>query len=203
MSESMVFTKQTNSGRLMTRVITKTAESKLSSSAVLPAAKTGTLSTRTDNNTGILTMAAGHGITTGQRLDLYWAGGSRRGMVVGTVATNSVPIDLGAGDNLPVLTTAITAQVPTAFAFDLVGNNMVGLACGVIAGSGGPMQFTFEDIVPAEVFNVTVQTTSFYDWNVDEGVTNPMAGDTPVVVYASNGDSANTVTVAVCAIFNN
>src|SRR5678815_5092823 len=77
---------------------------------VLAAAKVGQLTTRTDNDTGTLTMVAGHGITTGARLDIFWeeAGvkGARYGVTVGTVATNSVPFDLGAGDNLPTNLTA-------------------------------------------------------------------------------------------------
>src|SRR4051794_23760974 len=80
----------------------------------LPAAKTGQLTTHTDNTTGTLTMAGGHGITTGARLDVYWTGGSRRGVTVGTVATNSVPFSGGAGDNLPLVNTNVTAMVPVS-----------------------------------------------------------------------------------------
>lgn len=82
----------------------------------LGTAKTGTLTTRTDDDTGTLTMTSGHGITTGAIIDLYWDTGGgvyayRHGVVVGTVSTNSVPIDLGAGTNLPIATTAIIAMV--------------------------------------------------------------------------------------------
>ena len=83
---------------------------------VLAVAKIGQLTTRTDANTGTLTMAASHGITTGARLDIFWteAGvkGARYGVTVGTVSVNSVPIDLGAGDDLPTNLTAVTAFVP-------------------------------------------------------------------------------------------
>lgn len=88
----------------------------------LPLAKVGELTTRTDNETGTLTMDTGHGITTGARLDLYWADGdgagtpgSRRGITVGTVSGNTVPIgadNSGSGDNLPLVNTAITAMIP-------------------------------------------------------------------------------------------
>src|SRR4051812_13463763 len=73
--------------------------------APLGAAKTGTLTTRTSNTVGTLTMTAGHGITTAALQDIYWDGGSRRNVTVGTVATNSVPFSGGIGDNLPAAAT--------------------------------------------------------------------------------------------------
>ena len=73
----------------------------------LVAAQVGTLSTRTDNNTGIATLSTGHGITTGMVVDVYWAGGVRYGMDA-TVATNAVTVDGGAGDNLPSQGVAVT-----------------------------------------------------------------------------------------------
>ena len=80
----------------------------------IAAAKTGTLSTRTNDTSGTLTMTTGHGFTTGQKdISIFWSGGSRRNVLVGTVATNSVPFSGGTGDNLPLATTAITAMAPT------------------------------------------------------------------------------------------
>lgn len=81
----------------------------------IAAAKTGTLSTRTDNDTGTLTMSSGHGITTGATFDLYWVSGGvtyhQHTVTAGTVSGNSVPFDLGTGTNLPVQGTAIFAMV--------------------------------------------------------------------------------------------
>ena len=74
----------------------------------LLALKPGTLTTRTDDTIGVLTMASGHGVQTGDTIDIRWVGGSRSGVVVGTVATNSVPISLGDGGVLPVVNTRIT-----------------------------------------------------------------------------------------------
>lgn len=75
------------------------------------AAKTGQLTTRTSASVGTLTMAAGHGFNTADIIDLFWTGGKRVGVVVGTVATNSVPISGGSGDDLPANLTAITAML--------------------------------------------------------------------------------------------
>lgn len=68
----------------------------------------GSLTTRTDDNTGVATLSAGHNITTGMVVDVYWATGVRYGMGA-TVSGNAVTIEGGAGDVLPVQSTAITA----------------------------------------------------------------------------------------------
>ena len=62
------------------------ARSAIPFAATLNPAKVGALTTRTDNTTGTLTMSAGHGLLTGNRLDLYWTNadgslGARRGIL--------------------------------------------------------------------------------------------------------------------------
>lgn len=157
-------------------------------SVTMAAAKIGQLTTRTDANTGTLTMNASHGITTGARLDLYWTGGSRRGMTVGTVATNSVPIDLGAGDDLPVVNTAVTAQVPQEELMTITGNNVVSIG---VKGQR-VCQVTFADGSEAELHAVALDENAndAYVWYTGNGVTNPLASDALVSVYLSNGDSS-------------
>ena len=75
-------------------------------------ASPGELTLRTDDNTGTITMNdAGHGITTGAKVDVYWAGGVQYNVTVGTVSGASVPIDLGSGDDLPSEDTAVVVSV--------------------------------------------------------------------------------------------
>ncbi len=73
--------------------------------------KAGTLSTRTSDYVGVLTMASGHGIVTGQYLDLYWNTGAdvSVGMRAGTVSGLTVPVT-GGTEPLPASSTAITIQ---------------------------------------------------------------------------------------------
>lgn len=165
----------------------------------IPAAKTGTLTTRTDNDTGVLTMSAGHGIITGQRLDVFWSGGSRIGMTVGTVATNSVPIDGGSGDNLPLNNTAITACVPTEQAFAVTGNSVVVLACG--AALGGAV--TFADSGNALIFSKTLTpAVKSYVWCSVDGGTNPLAGGAVAKVFLSNASASAAQDVSGIAQYN-
>lgn len=135
-------------------------------SATAPAAKAGTLSTRTDNTSGTLTLTAGHGIATGNTIDLYWTengiAGKRRNVTVGTVAGTSVPISGGAGDNLPSQTTAVTCMKQVNLDVDFVGNNVAQAGAvlnGLTTGKRGTLQF-FE----GSTSRVTIDFTAGSPW---------------------------------------
>lgn len=93
----------------------------------LPKGKAGTLTTRTDNNTGIATLAAGHGIVTSDIVDVYWAGGRRYGMSA-TVSGNDVTIDGGSGDNLPNQNDAVIVSKQVRINVLIDGDLLAGLA---------------------------------------------------------------------------
>jgi hypothetical protein len=76
----------------------------------------GTLTTRTDDSTGTITMDdAGHRVRTGARLFVFWeAGGDkagRYGVIAGAVSAAMVPISSGKGDKLPAAGTAVEVWV--------------------------------------------------------------------------------------------
>ena len=150
----------------------------------LAVAKVGTLSTRSSGTAGTLTMASGHGITDGQRLDIYWDGGSAYGATVGTVATNSVPFTLAQGDALPIATTAITAQVPTSIPVVVTGDDV--LALGVGFTQGGIAVFAASGNTTIAAFR-PVGTPSSYVYSSSDGGTNPLAGGAVTHVYLSQG----------------
>jgi hypothetical protein len=152
-------------------------------------AKTGTLTVRTDANTGSLTMTGGHGITTGALLDVYWDGGSRRGMTVGTVATNVVPIDGGSGDDLPIATTPITAMVPDLQIGSVVGDDAVGVF--VYSEQKGGVRIVYDDTGDADAVSADIPAGSTYSWFDGIDGTNPLAGQTIIKVYLSHGDSSS------------
>lgn len=169
----------------------------------IAAAKIGALTTYTDTNTGVLTMNAGHGFTNGARLDLYWTlagvNYARRGMTVGTVATNSVPIDGGAGDDLPPDETPITAMVPTSEAVTLIGNNVQ----AIVAYSSKSALVVFTDDSDVEKAAIHINGDGYsYLWDSDSGVTNPLAGDSSTKIYFSHGYSGGTADVESVVMFN-
>lgn len=163
---------------------TVTADAAIIREVTLPAAKAGTLSTRTDANTGTLTLGSGHGVTTGARLDLYWVGGSRRGIVVGTVAGTSVPIDLGDGDDLPTATTEITAMVPQSEACIVAGDDVEGLA---VYGTGRST-FVFALTDDSESYARVIEALGTDNWRNGDGDANPLAGDAITQVFLSHGE---------------
>lgn len=168
-------------------VLTDTGTNLLSVEQDMPAAKVGALTTRTSYTVGTLTMAASHGITTGAKLDIYWVGGKRLGVTVGTVATNSVPFSLGSGSNLPIATTAITAMVPVAFPIVATGNDVVGLE----AWSATDGDVLIADASSASLLAIETDEDG-YSWSDASGVTNPVAGDAIAKVFFSHGDSTGT-----------
>lgn len=172
------------------------ANSSLRREDTLAAAKVGNLSTRTNNTDGTLTMNAGHGITTGVSLDIYWnvggVPGSRRGAVVGTVAGNSVPFTGGAGDNLPIATSPITAMIPVSFAMPFNGDNIV----TIVGTCDYPCTIVFATVDNVERYAiVTKLANQVLDWYANNGVTNPLLTRAITQVFVSHGDSASSRTV--------
>ena len=170
---------------------TVTAPNKTVSEPVggVPAAKHGTLSTRTSNSDGTLTMDPGHGITTGQRLDLYWSGGARYGATVGTVSVNSVPFTGGTGDNLPVQATDMYVSVPTLETVSVVGNNaalMVAYSSLVATDLYGYVVFCTSGDVFIAAYKLT-PTNPNAEWDL---ATNPFAGQTIGHIYFSHGNTS-------------
>lgn len=111
--------------------ISRTDEAAVSYEVTVPAGKSGTLSTRTDNETGTLTLGSGHGIATGNTIDLFWDGGARYTITVGTVSGTSVPIgadNSGTGDNLPAADTPVVASTRTGFSIPLYCDSIAILA---------------------------------------------------------------------------
>jgi hypothetical protein len=115
-------------GVTFTQTKSRSVHQNITSKRMIDAAKSGTLSTRTDNDTGIATLSAGHGITTGSKVDVYWTGGKRYGVTVGTVSGNSVPLDLGSGNNYPSQSTAITVCLRIVEPFLVDGDDVVNAA---------------------------------------------------------------------------
>jgi hypothetical protein len=182
---------------------TVTSDGELLKNPILAPAKVGALTTRTNNTTGELTMDAGHGITTGQRLDLYWLNtdgtrGYRYGITVGTVATNAVPISSGAGDNLPADETAITAMVPRLETFAYDKDDVVAL----IAGCQYPAIAVFRDTTPTVLLAAFIDgPNDSYIWDSASGVDSPLTADV-VDVYVSHGSADFSAAVTALALVN-
>ena len=162
-------------------------------------AKTGTLTTRTDNDTGTFTMTTGHGFSTADKIDVFWSGGQRRAMDA-TVTGDSVVLDGGSGDNLPAQTTAITAMKPVTVAFTVVGNTAFYLG----VSSPVPGYIVFVDNAAAEIaaatYSITPTGGGGKSWATNIGFTNPLAGATTSLVKFSHSSSTAARTMKAVVI---
>jgi hypothetical protein len=192
-------------GRTISGAIERDAVTELSArpTTALAAGKAGTLSTRTDDNTGTATLASGHGILTGDVVDVYWSTGIRRGMTVGTVSGTSVPIDLGAGDNLPAQATAIVVCKVTTLDVDLTGNSIIMAVATATRRASVSIQQNDGTVIKALDLGRSGNDGEVWDWASDTDVTNPFAGVSVGKVVISNGSSAGTNTVSVGFGLNN
>ena len=149
----------------------------------VPRGYAGTLSTRTDDETGTLTLADGHGISTSQVIDLYWDGGSRRNITVGTVAGNSVPIgadNSGDGDDLPTENTEIVASSRVEFNAAIDGDEVSLFAMQMYYPTGATetavshLSLEDDDDNEIEAYNLTANIPHVID--VDGGHENTLTG---------------------------
>ena len=205
----------TTKGASVNRRATINADKDGGVSKNLPAAKTGDLTTRTDNDTGTLTMDPGHGISTGNKLDVYWVDPttgeekSRVNMTVGTVSGNTVPIDLGNGDNLPLVNTEIRAMVPVVEALDApIGAAGVNLQAIMAYGGASFTVHFFESTTLIASIRVLASGVNGqpdgYVWANGQTGTNPLATATAVVntVSVSHGNAGGAKDVVMDYLFN-
>lgn len=177
-------------GRSYTEALSVTADNGVEFAPTLAAAKTGTLTTRTDANTGSITGQSGHGIATADKIDIYWTGGSRRNVTVGTVASLVIPIDLGDGDDLPVATTALTIMKLNAEgAWDITGANVKGIVFQALTYTA---TFVLRQSDDTEILAVVLPPGTSYIWTAEDGVTNPVTGVDVAKVTITHGGSGGS-----------
>jgi hypothetical protein len=180
-----------------------TPDGAVSKEPPLAAAKTGQLTTRTNNTAGVLTLALGHGFANTNIADIYWTdggGGVAYKATLSAVNTTSatfsaagVATAVGGGDVLPAVNTTITAMLPQSETFPVVATALQALAC--YAG-GVPMVARFLDAGAADVAVVTVVPgNEGYVWFTadDAGSANPFGSTNTATVLLSHGSSAGTV----------
>ena len=164
----------------------RTADGGMGWQIELPAGTAGTLTTRTDDDTGVATLESGHGLQNGNTVDAYWDGGRRYDMTA-TVAGDAITIDGGSGDNLPVQDAAVvvTKAVAITAVFD------TGELAAIVVGCD---QRTHVRIDGAATWEVDLAAGEMSRWFSGQGMTNPMGDGTTSVIIASNGSSTTAAT---------
>lgn len=185
--------------------IVRSGDSTPNAAITLPAGKAGTLSTRTDNNTGIATVATGHGITTSDVVSVYWSGGRRYGMTVTATDSTTISVDGGSGDNLPSASTALVVSKEVTANILLDGDNaqIVAVSYEVAGSASSRCRVTFFDAVSGggsavgSGLDLTANQPSITD--IAGGASNIYTGAPILSVTSSNGDSTNAATLKIVA----
>ena len=158
----------------------------------LAAGKAGTVSQRIDANTGELTLGTGHGIETGDVVDIHWR--------IGTTNYCQRKVTVGVGDDLPVLTTAIVCckqrsekvtansaglQILGLLAKDLTGVAVEGVQLGFVT-AGGTVAYhpllSLDDLVQSDVA---------------AGEANPLGGTDIATLTMTNGSASVAIDLQV------
>lgn len=177
--------------------VSRTAGGQISQSVSLEAGHAGSLTTRTDNDTGVATLSTGHGIVTSDKVDVFWTGGLRYGMTA-TVATNAVTVDGGAGDNLPDALTAVVVCKQVVIDTDFAGDD-IDL---IVAGADRRCHLHFQQNDGTTLLAVKVEAGEFWEWHSDGNFTNPLAGAAVGKACVSNGSSAGACELRLGVLYD-
>lgn len=176
--------------------IERTAPGQIGQEVPLPAAKAGSLTTRTDDDTGVVTLSTGHGIVSTDVVDAYWADGVRYGMVA-TVSANDVTVEGGAGDVLPADETAVNLAKQVTIDTDFLGN----LVKAIVASSTLRGNIEFREAA-ATAAGVKLPAGESWRWFSEQGITNPLAGKAIASIQASCGNSSAAATLKLGVLYN-
>lgn len=173
-------------------IVTREDETMASSEITLNAAVAGTLTTRTNDSTGVVTVAS-HAITTSDKVSVFWTGGYRYGVAVSATTSTTVSIGSGgSGDNLPAADTALTICKESTLSFSHVGNDIKGM----LVHSPQRMSMNVRDTTPASQAAADVPANEGWFWISNATGTNPFAGDTlQDIVLGNQSTTAQTATV--------
>jgi len=179
--------------------ITKTEEGQISHQVALAAGNAGTLSTRTSASAGTATLAADHTIETSDVVDVFWTGGVRYGVTVGTVDGVSVPLsDSGDGDDYPTEDDAIIVTQQVVIDSDFDGDDIEMIACH--CDQRAHLDFLEDDNTQLDELELTSTQPVWY-W-IDDGVNaNPLTGNAVGQIRASNG-SIIAATLKIGILYN-
>lgn len=186
----------------ISKALARTADGGSCVEATIPHGYTGQLTTRTDNETGTITMDAGHAITTGMIVDLYWAGGARYGVTVGTVASLSVPIgadNSGTGDVLPTnLTefTAVSQRIPFNASIDGDALSMLAIQMFyAVTSETAESHVILVDVGDAVIESIDLTANIPRVFDITGGDTNVFTGNPITDGFVSNASPTNNATL--------
>ena len=190
----------TVAGLSIQTLTTKTASGALpGQEKSLPAGNAGSLTTRTDDDDGEITAdSAEHTIETGDVVDVYWSGGIRYGMTVGTVDGTAIPVSGGAGDALPVADTDVVVTERVVLDLDFDGDKVE----MIVATSTQRCHLDFLDSGDATLHAQEIEADESWDWVDGNGSSNPLTGNPVDELHVSNGSATAAATFKLAGLYN-
>ncbi len=164
----------------------------------LPSGTAGTLTDRTDDDTGEATLESGHGLQTNDIVAVFWSGGSRYG-ITAAVAGDVITIAAGVGDNLPAMSTAVVVTQMV----DITGLFESDDLQAIVAGCDQRCHLSFIGSAGSPLLDVGLPAGEPWDWAADRGITNPLGGASVGVAATGrafgvyNGSSTTAATLKI------
>lgn len=156
----------------------------------LTAGQSGTLSTRTDDDTGVITLGEGHGLTT-ETVSVAWSTGSRSLLSINSYDSTTITVDGGGGDALPTEGSTVIVGVAQSSDVDFSGTLLEGI--GIKADYRAILDFL--DAGGSSLLKIDIPSEGFFIWYSTLS-TNPLTGNTIASLKASAG-TANDAALEV------
>jgi hypothetical protein len=151
----------------------------------VPAGLAGSLTTRTDDNTGVVTLASGHGILTDDVVSIFWAGGFASAATVSGSTATTVTFDVDSGDTLPIATTSVVVSKKATHELLLNGDSLDMFA--IKNTQRCCIAFLDDESAAALTYEIAEREGRF--WVSGMGFVNPLAGESIESVSISNGST--------------
>jgi len=162
------------------------------------AGKSGTLTTRTDSDTGVITSNS-HGLTTADKVDVGWVDGdslnqARARMDITSYDTNTITVDGGTGTVLPAQDTSVVVGKRSAALFSANGENVNLVSLHTEPASGQTTSRAMVDFCTSAP--VSIKSGGF---PLDDGEPFVWADNSPVSNPFGTSDIARIEVSSLCA----
>lgn len=176
------------------QAVTRSGSGSIGYSESLPAGTAGVLTTRASGAAGTITLETGHGITTGDKIDVFSDGGVSYGATAGTIAAapddTSIPFTLAEGDDLPAEDADVVVSKQVTGATTLDGDSAKLIAMIVESTTKSrrdPVHVQLLDESGAEVAELDLLSNVPAVFDIEGGSVNPFSGDPIASVKIGNG----------------